>query len=172
MWPVVIGLAVLIGLAAASRDGPRGTSRLGRYFTLADLTRSATAAGHGWSNQPNQEAIDNLEWGMVNVVDPFVSAIGGGSVSSGYRTERLNRAVGGVEGSWHMSGNAVDIVPPAGISKEVAMARLQNLINEGLPLDKGIMYAIENHIHLTWGIQPGRQLLYRTDASGRETPYV
>jgi N12 class adenine-specific DNA methylase len=46
----------------------------------------------------------------------------GSAISSAYRTPEHNREVGGVEGSYHTKGDAVDIVLPNGITDEQAQA--------------------------------------------------
>lgn len=46
----------------------------------------------------------------------------GSAISSAYRTPEHNREVGGVEGSYHTKGDAVDIVLPDGITDEQAQA--------------------------------------------------
>jgi len=64
--------------------------------------------------------------------------IPGARITSGARTPERNAAVGGVPNSYHLRGEAVDIVPPAGVSFEQFRAQLQSsglpvteLINEG-----------------------------------------
>ena len=46
----------------------------------------------------------------------------GSAISSAYRTPEHNKEVGGVEGSYHTKGDAVDIVLPDGITDEQAQA--------------------------------------------------
>lgn len=46
----------------------------------------------------------------------------GSAISSAYRTPEHNREVGGVEGSYHTKGDALDIVLPNGITDEQAQA--------------------------------------------------
>ena len=65
------------------------------------------------------------------------SGIPGERVTSTRRSAARNRAVGGVENSFHLSGRARDSVPPPGMSMGAYHARLQALnpgmdvINEG-----------------------------------------
>ena len=88
--------------------------KLSEHFTLGELTKTSYHPLDG--NIPNHAAIENLkrlcgwlemlrsEWnkryGEGN--DPIV-------INSGYRSEAVNKAVGGVKGSNHLTGCAVDI---------------------------------------------------------------
>lgn len=84
------------------------------YFTLQELLRSDTAVRKRIENLPSWEVIDNLNR-LANFLDRMREAWGSGiRVSSGYRCAQLNAAVGGVQGSAHQYGNAVDIVPVNG----------------------------------------------------------
>lgn len=85
------------------------------YFTLHELTYSLTAQQRGIENIPTEEHKRNLELLVTCVLDrirerwlrPIV-------VSSGYRSEALNEAVGGVKNSYHRLGMAADIYPVRG----------------------------------------------------------
>ncbi len=47
-----------------------------KYFTIAELTRSATASARGIDNTPAQSHIDNLRALVDNVLDPLRQAWG------------------------------------------------------------------------------------------------
>lgn len=80
------------------------------FFTLQELTKSSTATRLKIDNTPNAEIIRNLQYGVQMVLDPLrrihQQPI---IITSGYRCEQLNKAVGGVPNSWHTKGNAADI---------------------------------------------------------------
>lgn len=79
------------------------------HFTIAELCRSATARELGIDNKPPLHVEKNLRWTIAGL--ERVRAILGGhpiKVHSGYRCPTLNREVGGVEGSKHLHGQAVD----------------------------------------------------------------
>ena len=85
------------------------------YFTLEELTHSATAQAHSIANVPTAEAVKNLETLVVCVLDPLRKAWGSPIiVTSGYRCEELNRKVGGAPYSYHRLGMAADIRPKNG----------------------------------------------------------
>ena len=84
--------------------------KLTDHFSLEELTRSTTAERLGIDNTPR---VDGVRSHLVVLAEGLerVREILGGSpvrVSSGYRCEELNRAVGGARGSAHLSGFAAD----------------------------------------------------------------
>ncbi|MDR2894599.1 MAG: peptidase M15 [Alistipes sp.] len=83
---------------------------MARYFTLDELTLSATAARLGIDNTPPTAAVERLETLAERLLDPVRELWGGPlAVNSGYRCPALNAAVGGAAGSQHMAGEAADI---------------------------------------------------------------
>ncbi len=81
-----------------------------KYFELAEFIRSDTAKKKGIDNTPTFQAVDNLNELVETILDPLREAYGMPiSVSSGYRCERLNKAVGGSATSVHMKGLAADL---------------------------------------------------------------
>lgn len=87
---------------------------MSKYFTLQELLRSDTATKKKIDNTPSWEIVANLHR-LASFLDNMREAWGSGiRVSSGYRSPQLNAAVGGVSGSAHQYGNAVDIVPVNG----------------------------------------------------------
>lgn len=83
-----------------------------KHFTLSELSRSATAQLHNIHNEPPQLAKRRLENLVDKCLDPLREAWGAPLlVTSGYRNALVNRVVGGVSTSQHISGEAADIVP-------------------------------------------------------------
>lgn len=81
-----------------------------KYFTLQELTASATAKRKGIDNTPDAKVKANLSELVANVLDPLREAWGKPIVvTSGYRCTKLNKAVGGSSRSQHCKGEAVDI---------------------------------------------------------------
>ena len=87
----------------------------GRYFKLHEFTYSLTAQQRGIENIPTEEHKRNLELLVTCVLDRIRERWGRPIVvSSGYRCEALNEAVGGVKNSYHRLGMAADIYPVRG----------------------------------------------------------
>lgn len=81
-----------------------------KYFTMTELTSSATAKRKGIDNTPDAKAKAALSALVANVLDPLREKYGKPIVvSSGYRCPKLNKAVGGVARSQHTKGEAADI---------------------------------------------------------------
>lgn len=84
--------------------------KLTEHFTLEELTASATAQARNLPNNPTVSDIHNLCALAVLVLEPLRLAIGHPlTITSGYRSAVLNRAVGGVSNSYHLTGRAADI---------------------------------------------------------------
>lgn len=82
---------------------------VGKHFKLKEFTRSQTALRKGIDNTPTNEIVVRLKRLCEYVLDPLREALGPVSISSGYRSPALNRAVGGSNSSQHMFGMAADI---------------------------------------------------------------
>jgi len=103
-------------------------ARLSEHFTLAELCKTSAITADG--NIPSHVHIENLKrlCGWLEMLrsewnkrygegdDPIV-------INSGYRSEAVNKAVGGVKGSNHLTGCAVDI-RVAGIEQLVRYATI------------------------------------------------
>lgn len=107
-----------------------------KYFTIKELTRSATARCLGIDNTPQPSAVKALHELVDHVLDPLRDAWGGPiRVNSGYRCPELNEAVGGTPGSQHLRGEAADIT----VGSRSANRRLLALIKRlDLPVDQCI----------------------------------
>src|SRR5690606_40093523 len=90
-----------------------GIMRLSTNCTLDELIRSDTAKKKGYLEQynPPKEAIENLRRLVENVLQPARDRLGESiTVTSGYRCDRLNKALGGAASSQHRLGQAGDLV--------------------------------------------------------------
>ena len=68
--------------------------RLSKNFVLSEMTRSNTARRKGISNEPEKEHLANLQTLVTELIQPMRDAIGPIRVTSGYRSPKLNRAIG------------------------------------------------------------------------------
>lgn len=82
-----------------------------KYFTLYELLHSETARSKGLDNTPSFDVVDNLNRLVTTILDPVRAVMGVPiKVNSGYRSQAVNKAVGGVKDSQHIQGLAADIV--------------------------------------------------------------
>ena len=80
------------------------------HFTLDELCASATAKAKGIINKPDVSQIINLVYLGAYVLEPLRVALGEPiKISSGFRCQALNKAVGGVANSQHCKGQAADL---------------------------------------------------------------
>jgi|APSaa5957512535_1039671.scaffolds.fasta_scaffold11103_2 zinc D-Ala-D-Ala carboxypeptidase len=82
--------------------------KLSNNFTLAEMTKSQIATRKGISNDATDEHIENMRLLCVHVLQPVRNKFGSTTISSGYRSEDLNEAIGGSTTSQHSKGEAAD----------------------------------------------------------------
>lgn len=86
--------------------------KLSSHFTLEEMTRSEYAASHNLLNKPGHDELVRLQFLALNVLEPLREAWGAPIiVNSGFRSEAVNRGVGGTANSQHLRGMAADIRP-------------------------------------------------------------
>lgn len=123
----------------------------GRYFTLDEFVRSATATAHGIANVPTAEAVKNLERLVSRVLDPLREAWGSPIiVTSGYRCEELNARVGGVKTSYHLRGMAADIRPKNGFLYELYAFVERMFVDNKMPITECYIDHQRGYIHIAY----------------------
>lgn len=89
-----------------------------KYFKLEEFLTSSTARQRSIENLPSWEVVLRLRQ-LAKFLDGLREAWGSAIiVTSGYRNEKLNAAVGGVQNSIHRLGWAADIQPANGKMEE------------------------------------------------------
>lgn len=85
-------------------------TKLSKHFTLDEFTRSDTAKRLGIDNAPTNDIVENLTILCENILEPSRIIFGKKIIiTSGYRCQELNKAVGGKTNSYHLKGKAADI---------------------------------------------------------------
>lgn len=89
-------------------------ARLSEHFTLAEMCKTSAKTADG--NIPSHVHIENLKrlCGWLEMLrDEWNRRYGEGDdpiiINSGYRSDAVNKAIGGAKGSNHLTGCAVDI---------------------------------------------------------------
>lgn len=104
------------------------------HFTMEEMYRSDTAKRLGINNTPSTQQMINLVYLCAFVLEPLRVAMKEPiKIGSGFRCERLNKAVGGVYNSQHMKGQAADLCIYGDIQKG---RRWFNYIKNHLPFDQ------------------------------------
>lgn len=84
--------------------------KLSNNLYLKEVIKSNTATRRGIDNSPTAEHLANLKVVALRVFQPvrdhFETPVG---ISSGYRSEDLNKAIGGSKTSQHSKGQALDL---------------------------------------------------------------
>ena len=84
--------------------------QLSKNFTLSELIASGVASRLKLDNTPNPVQQNNLHQLAVKILQPIRDKWGKPIiVTSGFRSEKVNKAVGGVKTSQHCNGTAADI---------------------------------------------------------------
>ena len=111
---------------------------IARHFTLAELTHSNTAKAEGINNQPGPAAVEALSALCAAVLDPLREALAKPiTVNCAYRSPVLNKRVGGVANSQHITGQAADLQSP----QATVLDLFKLTITLGLPFDQVIYEA-------------------------------
>ena len=130
-------------------------TKLSEHFTLEELTFSATAQRKQIDNKPPAEVLDNMKRLAAGLEE--VRAVLGNKpmrINSGYRSPKLNRAVGGARLSAHMAGYAADFVcPDFGSPLKIVKA----LAATGIQFDKLIQEG--TWVHISFAPEARRQML-------------
>lgn len=143
--------------------------KLSRNLRLAEMIRSESAKRLGISNQPTDEHIENMKLLAAKVFEPirarFDTPI---YISSGYRSEKLNRAIKGSLTSQHCTGEAMDIDMDG--SSVITNADVFNYIKDSLDFDQLIWEFGDNKtpdwVHVSYKKEGNRKqvlLAYRED---------
>lgn len=104
------------------------------HFTIEELFASATAKAKGIDNTPNIQQMINLVYLSAYVLEPLRMAMDEPiKIGSGFRCQKLNKAVGGVYNSQHLKGQAADLCIDGDIAKG---KRWFNYIKDHLPFDQ------------------------------------
>ena len=127
-----------------------------KYFTIKELCRSNTADRLGIDNTAPPHVQAKLKALVDNVLDPLREWYGKPIiVNSGYRNERVNKAVGGASKSQHLSGEAADITT----RDKTENKKLFNYIKDNLEFDQLIDEKNFSWVHVSFKGNNRKQVL-------------
>ena len=124
-----------------------------KHFNLSEFFRSSTAAKNGIENEPSIDEmatiVRNINLLVDNVLDPVRDVVNAPIIiTSGYRCPQVNRLVGGVDNSQHMSGCAADF-HVKGYNHSMMYEVFLYIFNT-LEFDQLIFYRSKNIIHVSY----------------------
>jgi zinc D-Ala-D-Ala carboxypeptidase len=128
-----------------------------KYFSLFELVD--TSLTDVSNNIPGWNSLENLLVLCEKILDPLREAYGKPLlVNSGYRSNFVNEAVGGVSNSQHKLGCAADI----SVGYVPSLPEVFDLVQElRLPFDQLIYYKKRHFIHISWSPCPRSQVIVR-----------
>ena len=104
------------------------------HFTIEELCASDTAQKKGIANKPNTQQMINLVYLAAYVLEPLRVAMGEPiKIGSGFRSQELNKEVGGVWNSQHLKGQAADLCIDGDLKKG---KKWFDYIRKNLPFDQ------------------------------------
>lgn len=142
---------------------------LSPHFTLAEMTRSATASRRGLDNTPSPAVIAALKGLCENVLEPVRLHFGRPViVTSGYRSPEVNRAARGARNSQHTRGQAADFTVPGVGNLDLCQWIMRNLNYDQLIYEFGEA----GWVHCSWIDGPLRNQELSAKRVGTKTVYL
>jgi len=109
-------------------------SKISKHISLREAIESYTAKRKGIENIPNEYQLTNMVGVAENIFEPLREWVGGPiKINSFFRSEELNKAIGGSSKSQHCQGRAIDIDDVYGHKTN---AEMYNYIKNNLDFDQ------------------------------------
>lgn len=134
------------------------TIQLSKNFQLCEFTRSS----YTYDNTPKDFHIYRLSFGVLNILQPLRDYLNKPiRITSGFRSPEINKAVGGVHNSQHMTGNAADIVLASNedYTKAIDFIRKLPFTDQLINEYKGK----SRWLHISWSLTPRHQYFTHTN---------
>ena len=144
--------------------------QISKYLTLTDVERSTTATRKGIKNNLPEILIQNAKR-VAELYDQIYDHFDGNVyINSFYRSEALNKAIGGASSSQHTRSQAIDIEGKNGVTNSQVLEFAKTLdfdqiINEfqnakGEPSWVHISRAVANRRQVLKAVKQGKKTVY------------
>ena len=144
--------------------------QISKYLTLADVEKSTTATRKGIKNNLPEILIQNAKR-VAELYDQIYDHFNGNVyINSFYRSEALNKAIGGASSSQHTRAQAIDIEGKNGVTNLQVLEFAKTLdfdqiINEfqnakGEPSWVHISRAVANRRQVLKAVKQGKKTVY------------
>lgn len=144
--------------------------QISKYLTLADVEKSTTATRKGIKNNLPEILIQNAK-SVAELYDQIYDHFNGNVyINSFYRSEALNKAIGGASSSQHTRAQAIDIEGKNGVTNLQVLEFAKTLdfdqiINEfqdakGEPSWVHISRAVANRRQVLKAVKQGKKTVY------------
>ena len=122
-------------------------TKISQHISFKEATRSNTALRLNLNNEPNAYQLTNMVGVAQNVFEPLREYVGGAiKINSFFRSENLNRAIGGSSKSQHCDGRAIDIDDTFG---HATNAEMFQYIKDNLSFDQ-LIWEFGNSTNPAW----------------------
>lgn len=123
------------------------------HFTFDEFFQSGEAVRRDIRNVPPPDRNHEVRLNIMTLVDEILDPIRDEVkvpviITSGYRCDELNKAVGGVDNSQHKTGQAADFTVIGYTAKD--LKELAYWIADNLDFDQVIVYANRGFIHASY----------------------
>ena len=144
---------------------------LSKNFTLQEFTKSVTAIRNDIDNSPNAEHIRNIQLLVKFVLQPLREGLNKPiRITSGYRSESLNKLIKGSKRSQHCKGQAADLqFRVDGVMDNKVI--WDKVIELGLPFDQMINEFEYSWIHISYNHEHNRKSLLEAYKENGRTRY-
>jgi hypothetical protein len=121
--------------------------RISKHISYKEATQSQTAVRKGINNEPDAYQLQNMQLLAEKVFEPLREHFGVPiAINSFFRSQKLNKAIGGAAGSQHTQGRAIDIDDTLG---GVSNKQMFDWIRENLDFDQ-IIWEFGNDSNPDW----------------------
>ena len=144
---------------------------LSKNFSLNEFTKSVSAIRNGIDNSPSSEHIRNIQLLVKYVLQPLREALGSPiRITSGYRSEALNKAIKGSKKSQHCKGQAADLqFKVDGVMSNKMI--WDKIIELDLPFDQMINEFDYSWIHISYNEEYNRKAMLEAYKESGKTKY-
>ena len=144
---------------------------LSKNFTLQEFTKSVSAIRNDIDNSPNAEHIRNIQLLVKYVLQPLREGLNKPiRITSGYRSEALNKAINGSKKSQHCKGQAADLqFKVNGVMSNKMI--WDKIIELDLPFDQMINEFNYSWIHISYNHEYNRKAMLEAYKESGKTKY-
>lgn len=141
--------------------------------SLLSATKSDTAIRLGIDNTPNEMQLENMKRVAEKVIEPILARYSQAFISSFFRSEKLNKKIGGAKNSQHMTGEAVDIDSPDNVANlDIFKFAKEYLTFDQLCLESPDKEGIPSWVHISLKEKDNRnQVIVWLKESKKYIPY-
>jgi len=144
------------------------------HISLKEAVRSNTAKRLGIDNMPDNETLITMQIAAQHLFEPLRNHFNEPIyISSFYRSEELNKAIGGSASSQHCKGEAIDIDD---VYSKATNADFFNYIKERLEFDQLIWEFGDDEnpdwVHVSYSLGKNRMRILKAIKEDSKTKYI